>query len=135
MIILLILGFAASLYCLGLAFMLAARALPVYLALCTGFLLHHLGASPLFSCVCALVIGAIVMSGSQKLFHHAKDPATRTISVVAVILPAAFAGYQLALGLARLAVESTVALHALGVIGAVVVSRLAWQRLASQPVS
>ena len=129
MTILLILGGVAGLYMLSLLFRLASLALPVYVGIGTSFALlrdaHGYPASILtgfFAGIATLLIG-------QFLIAYIRSPSVRLGIALLFAVPAAFAGYQAAHGLASLATSSDPALAILGMIAAIATSISAWRNV------
>ncbi len=129
MTILLILGSIAGLYMLSLLFRLASLALPVYVAIGTSFALlrgaHGYPAAILtgfFAGIATLLIG-------RFLIAYIQSPSVRLGIALLFAVPAAFAGYQAAHGLASLATSSDPALAILGTIAAVATSISAWRNV------
>jgi hypothetical protein len=80
-----------------------------------------------------MVAGAVTLVAGQFAFAHSRSTILRTMIAAAFALPAAVAGYHLALGLSAMGMPSDTWRHLFAIIGAVVVGSTAWARLVAQP--
>jgi hypothetical protein len=127
MTILLILGAAAGLYMLWLIFRLASLALPVYVAIGTGFaLLRHEYSYPA-AILAAFGAGVATLLIGQLLIAFIRSPLLRLGIALLFAIPAAFAGCQAAHSLGSLATSSRSVLAVLGLIAAIATSASAWR--------
>lgn len=127
MTIFLILGAAAGLYMLWLLFRLASLALPVYVAIGTGFsLLRHEYGYPA-AILAAFGAGIATLLIGQFLIAFIRSPLLRLGIALLFAIPAAFAGYQAAHSLGSLATSSSSVLAVLGSIAAIGTSVSAWR--------
>ena len=127
MTILLILGAAAGLYMLWLILRLASLALPVYVAIGTGFaLLRHEYSYPA-AILAAFGAGVATLLIGQLLIAFIRSPLLRLGIALLFAIPAAFAGYQAAHSLGSLAISSNSVLAVLGLIAAIATSASAWR--------
>jgi hypothetical protein len=127
MTILLILGAAAGLYMLWLNFRLASLALPVYVAIGTGFaLLRHEYSDPA-AILAAFGAGVATLLIAQLLIAFIRSPLFRLGIALLFAIPAAFAGYQAAHSLGSLTTSSSSVLAVLGLIAAIATSASAWR--------
>jgi hypothetical protein len=127
MTIFLILGAAAGLYMLWLLFRLASLALPVYVAVGTGFaLLRHDYSYPA-AIFTAFGAGIATLLVGQVLIAFIRSPLLRLGIALLFAIPAAFAGYQAAHSLGSLATSNSSVLAVLGLIAAIATSVSAWR--------
>jgi hypothetical protein len=127
MTILLILGAVVGLYMLWLIFRLASLALPVYVAIGTGFaLLRHEYGYPA-AILAAFGAGIATLLIGQILIAFIRSPLLRLGIALLFAIPAAFAGYQAAHSLGSLATNSSSVLAILGSIAAIATAASAWQ--------
>lgn len=127
MTIFLILGAAAGLYMLWLLFRLASLALPVYVAVGTGFaLLRHDYSYPA-AIFTAFGAGIATLLVGQFLIAFIRSPLLRLGIALLFAIPAAFAGYQAAHSLGSLATSNSSVLAVLGLIAAIATSVSAWR--------
>jgi len=127
MTIFLVLGAVAGLYMLWLLFRLASLALPVYVAIGTGFaLLRHEYGYPA-AILAAFGAGIATLLIGQVLIAFIRSPLLRLGIALLFAIPAAFAGYQTAHSFGSLATSSNFALAVLGSIAAITTSLSAWQ--------
>ena len=132
MTFMIILGAVAAAFIVMLLFRLAALALPVYAAIGAGFWMLEHGSGYGLSIAAGLFIGAIIL-GLGRLLCSGLTPLYRLPVALAFAVPAAFAGYQAATGLAGLAVAEGHALDWFGIFGAAVGAFGAWRSLAGWP--
>jgi hypothetical protein len=114
-------------------FSLAVYALPFFAAIAGGLFAYHTGAGPIGGAAIAMAAGAATLVAGQFAFAHSRSTILRTMIAVAFALPAAVAGYHLALGLSAMGMPSDTWRHVFAIIGAVVVGSTAWARLVAQP--
>ncbi len=127
MTILLILEAAAGLYMLWLILRFASLALPVYVAIGTGFaLLRHEYSYPA-AILAAFGAGVATLLIGQLLVAFIRSPLLRLGIALLFAIPAAFAGYQAAHSLGSLATSSSSVLAVLGLIAAIATSASAWR--------
>jgi len=127
MTIFLILGAAAGFYMLWLLFRLASLALPVCIAIGTGFaLLRHEFGYPA-AILAAFGAGIATLLIGQLLVAFVRSPLLRLGIALLFAVPAAFAGYQAAHSLGSLTTNSTSLLAIIGSIAAFATSASAWQ--------
>jgi hypothetical protein len=80
-----------------------------------------------------MVTGAATLLAGKFAFAAIQSTILRTMIAAAFALPAAVAGYHLALGLGALGIPSDTWRHVLAMIGAAVVGSTAWARLVAHP--
>lgn len=129
MTILLVLGLFAGLYAFWLLFRLATFALPLYAGLGIGFWLLHHGHGIAASILTGFGAGIVTMAAGQFVFGFVHAPLPRLAIALAFVLPAGFAGYQAAHGLAGLALGNGIGLTLLSLGGGAFIARSAWRRL------
>jgi hypothetical protein len=126
-----ILGAVAAIFIVMLMFRLAALALPIYAGIGVGFWMLERGSGYGMSIASALLAGAVIL-GVGRFLCSALPPLYRLPVALAFAVPAAFAGYQAATGLAGLAIAEGIFLVWLGILGATVGAVGAWRSLAGQ---
>ncbi len=119
MTFMIILGAVAAIFIVMLMFRLAALALPVYAGVGAAFWMLERGSEYGMSIASGLFTGALIL-GLGRFLCSAFPPLYRMPVALVFAVPAAFAGYQAATGLAGLAVAQGSALSWLGVLGAAV---------------
>ena len=132
MTFMIILGAVAAVFILMLLFRLAALALPVYAGIGAGFWMLERGSGYGVSIAAGLLVGAMIL-GAGRLLCSSLPPLYRLPVALAFAVPAAFAGYQAASGLAGLAVAEGLALTSLGIVGAALGAYGAWRSLEGPP--
>jgi hypothetical protein len=116
-----------------LAFNLAVQALPFFAAVTAGLFAHHTGAGPFGTIMIGLIAGAATLVIGQFIFATIRSPLAKTLMTAAFALPAAVAGYHLALGLSAIGLASDPWRHVFAVLGAIVVGSTAWARFIAHP--
>lgn len=131
MTFMIILGVLAGLYLVVLMFRLASIALPFYAGIGAGFWLldRHYGYGA--SIAAGLMVGILILFFG-RLLCATLPPIFRGIVALAFALPAGFAGYQAAKGLAGLALAEGAFLELLGFVGAITAATAAWQSLGTR---
>jgi hypothetical protein len=128
MTIAIILSVAGLGFLCWLAFNLAVHALPFFVGVAAGLFAHHTGAGPIGTITVGLIAGAATLVVGQYIFAAIRSPLPKALMTAAFALPAAVAGYHLALGLSAIGVTSDPWQHVFAVIGAIVVGSTAWAR-------
>ena len=123
-----ILGAIAGFYILMLLFRLASIALPLYAGIAAAFWMLESGYGYPSSIAAGLLLGGVVLM-TGRVLCAALPPVYRAMVAFAFALPAGFAGYQAATGLARLALAEGPLLNLLGVVGAMTAAVAAWRSL------
>lgn len=118
-----------------LLFTLAVYALPVFVGLSIAVPAYHSGAGYVGAFVIAVVAGAVVFGAGRFALANARTPLPRALIGLLYAGPAAIAGYQATLGLARIATPSEAWCVVFAIAGAVVVGATAWSRLSGLTVS
>jgi len=113
-----------------LLFALAIYALPVFVGLSIAVPAFHSGAGYVGALVVAMVSAAVVFGAGKFAMTNARSPISRWVIGLLYAVPAAIAGYQATLGLARIGTPSEAWCVTFAIVGAVVVGATAWQRLA-----
>jgi hypothetical protein len=112
-----------------LVFTLAVYVVPFFVALNAGFWAYHSGAGVLGTPLVAIAAAGITLAIAQIAFAMTQSLILRTVVAAVFALPAAFAGYHLALAMAHLGVPSPVWQQIFGCLGAVFIGGTAWMRL------
>jgi uncharacterized protein (DUF736 family) len=81
-----------------------------------------------------VIAGAATLVLGQFIFATVRSPLPRAPMTTAFALPAAVAGYHLALGLSAIGMTSDPWRHVFAVIGAIVVGSTAWARFTAHPL-
>ncbi len=126
----LLLNFAGvGLFC-WLIFTLAVYALPFFVAINAGMLALHSGAGVLGALIVAVAARRQVPCDRSNRVR--RDPVSDLACVIAAVfaLPAAFAGYPVALAMSQIGVPSLVWREVFACVGAVFIGGTAWTRLA-----
>lgn len=130
MILLLILGAFACLYLAWLLMAFTLHALPLGIAIGTGFWLQAHGTGVVLATVGAAGAGLAVFSAGPRAFARARSPATGLAVMLLFAIPAGVAGHQMVHGLGRLLPLQGAALSFLSIIGGIVIACMAGRRLA-----
>jgi hypothetical protein len=133
MTIAIILSVAGLGFLCWLAFNLAVHALPFFAGVAAGLLAYHTGAGPIGTIALGLIAGAATLVIGQFIFATIRLPLLRTLMTALFALPAALAGYHLALGLTAIGMASDTWRYVFAVIGAIVVGSTAWARFIAHP--
>lgn len=116
---------------------LAVYALPFFVAINAGILAFHSGAGLRGVPLVAVAAGGITLAIAQSAFAMIRSPILRAVNAAVFALPAAFAGYHVALAMAQIGVPSLAWREVFACLGAVFIGGTAWTRLTifTQPVS
>jgi hypothetical protein len=112
-----------------LLFTLAIYALPFFVGLSLGLAALHSGAGYLGAFVVGMVAGVAALALGKFAFANARYPSIRIAIGLAYTVPAAIAGYQATLGLARIGTPSEAWRVIFAVVGALAVGATAWCRI------
>jgi hypothetical protein len=118
-----------GLFC-WLIFMLAVYALPFFVAINAGMSAFHSGAGIFGALIIAVAAGGMTLAIAQIAFAMSRSMILRAVIAAMFALPAAFAGYHVALAMAQIGVPSPVWREVFGCLGAVFIGGTAWTRLA-----
>jgi hypothetical protein len=113
-----------------LLFTLAVYALPFFAGLAAGLAAYHSGAGVVGAIIVAIFAGGATFALAQVAFARARRPLVRAAIGLLYTAPAAIAGYEATLGLARIAIPSEGWRQSIAVVGALLVAGSAWARLA-----
>jgi hypothetical protein len=133
MTIAIILSVAGLGFLCWLAFNLAVHALPFFAGVTAGLFAYHSGAGPFGTITIGLIAGAATLVIGQLIFATIRSPLLRALLTGDFALPAAVAGYHLALGLGAIGMASDPWRHVFAAIGAIVVGSTAWARFIAHP--
>ena len=125
---LMILGAFAGLYLILLLFRLASIALPLFAGIGAGFWLLDRGFGYLPSIAGGLLLGIFIL-WAGRILCAILPPLYRGLVALAFAIPAGFAGYQAAKGIAGLALTDGAVLELLAIAGALTAAVAAWQSL------
>ncbi len=129
-----ILGILLSIVGLGvvcwLIFSLAVYALPVAIGLTAGIAAIHSGAGVAGGFILGALAGGLALVLGQIAFASVRAPLGRTAIGLLYAVPAAIAGYHMALGLAQLGLSTVLWQDMFAIFGALTIGSSAWARLA-----
>jgi hypothetical protein len=114
-----------------LLFTLAVYALPFFAGLMAGLAAYHSGAGVVGAIIIAVFAGTATFAIARVAFARARRPLVRAAIGLLYAAPAAIAGYEATLGLARITIPSEGWRQSIAVVGALLVACSAWARLAS----
>jgi hypothetical protein len=114
-----------------LLFTLAVYALPFFAGLTAGLAAYHSGAGVVGAIIVAVFAGIATFAVAQIAFARARRPLVRGAIGLLYTAPAAIAGYEATLGLARITIPSEGWGQTIAIVGALLVAGSAWARLAS----
>lgn len=117
-----------GLFC-WLIFKLTVHALPAFVGISAGLMAHETGAGPVGAVLIACVVGGAVFGLGQTLFARLCSPVARTALCAVFVLPAAYAAYHAAHGIAASGTTSESWSMVLALASAAIVGFVAWQRL------
>lgn len=112
-----------------LIFTLAVYVLPFFVAINAGFWAYHSGAGLLGTPIIAVAAGGITLALAQIAFAVTQSVILRAAIAALFTLPAALAGYHVALAMAQFGVPSPTWQHVFACLGAVFIGGTAWTRL------
>lgn len=135
MTFLIILGAAAGVYLLWLMFRIAALALPAYAGIAVALLLHDAGYGYAAVIAAGLAVGGATWLVGQSLFAAARSPLARLGIGALFAVPAGFAGYQLARGVAQMAGAEGAILTGISLAATIATSSAAWAVLTASTSS
>lgn len=133
MTFMIILGAIAGFYLIALLFRLASIALPVYAGIGAGFWLLDRGYGYGTSIAAGFAAGVFILF-IGRILCATLPPLFRGIVAIAFAVPAGFAGYRAARGLAGLASTDEFILALCGIIGALAAAAAAWRSLMAAPL-
>ena len=110
-------------------FSLTIHALPFCLAMIAGLTAYRNGMGPFGAIVAGLIAGSFTLVVGQYAFSIARSPVLRVVIGLLFALPAARAGYDATLGLARIGVPSGWWREVFGILGAIIIGCTAWARV------
>ena len=117
-----------GLFC-WLIFTLAVYALPFFVAINAGIWAYHGGAGLLGAPLVAVAAGGTTLAIAQITFPATQSLLMRAVIAAVFALPAAFAGYHVALAMAQVGVPSLAWREVFACLGAVFIGGTAWTRL------
>ena len=127
----LVLSVAGVGFCCWLLFTLAIYALPFFAGLTTAFAAYHSGRGIVGAIIIAVLVSAAVLAIGRIAFTHVGSSLARAAIGLLYAAPAAVAGYEATLGLARVGVASDVWRQVFAICGGLAVGATAWMRLAA----
>lgn len=131
MTLMIILGAVAAVNIALLMFRLAAVALPLYAGIGTTLYLMDRDLGYFVPILAGLVMGAFILLGGRALCSIL-PPLYRFAVVLVFAIPAGFAGYQAARGLAGLGLAESAMLEAIGMAGAFAAAAAAMRGLGAR---
>lgn len=105
-----------------LLFTLAVYALPFFAGLTAGLAAYHSGAGVVGAMIVAVFAGGATFAVAQVAFARARRPLVRAAIGLLYTAPAAIAGYEVTLGLARIAIPSEGWRQSIALVGAILVA-------------
>ena len=121
-----------GLFC-GFLFTVSTYALPLATGLASGFILFHAGAPALAAVVVGSVAALAMLALGWFAMAVASSGRLKALVALAFAVPAALAGYHLAVGLGGLSLPHGVWREALGGVGALGSGVTAWVRMTRFP--
>lgn len=112
-----------------LIFTLAVYALPFFVAINAGIWAFHSGAGMLGTLLLAVAAGGMSLAVARIVFAMTRSLILRAVVAALFALPAAFAGYHVALALAQIGLPSFAWQQVVGCLGAIFFGGTAWTRL------
>ena len=112
-----------------LIFTLAVYALPFFVAINAGLWAYHSGAGLLGAPLVAVAAGGATRAIAQIAFAITRSLMLRAVIAAVFALPAAFAGYHVALAMAQMGVPSLIWQEGFACLGALFIGGAAWTRL------
>ncbi|WP_342251553.1 hypothetical protein [Sphingomonas sp. OTU376] len=135
MTLFLVLAIFAGFYALWLVFRLAVHALPFYAGLGAMFWLLGHDHGYIVSVLGGLGAGILLLVVAELAFALIKSPVLRACIALAFALPAAFAGYHAAHGIAGLAIDPGLTLDLVSWTGGLATLVAAWRRVTQSGAS
>ncbi len=130
-----VLGVVFSLLGIGmlvaLMFHMAILALPLFVAVVAGRFAYETGAGALGAIAVGMVAGAAALGVGQTILLMTRSPVVRLAIALTFMVPAAFAGYHLVLGLAHIGGARGAWQQVSAAVGAVGIGVAAMMRLAT----
>jgi hypothetical protein len=112
-----------------LMFTLAVYIVPFFVAVNAGFWAYNSGAGVLCTPLVAIAAAGMTLAIAQITFAMTQSLILRAVMAAVFALPASFAGYHLALAMARFGVPSPVWQQVFACVGALFIGGTAWTRL------
>lgn len=113
-------------------FTLAVHALPFFVGLTAGIYSSRIGMGPFGAIVIGFVAGGFALAVGRYAFSIARGPAVRLLIGLLFAVPAACAGYHVALALAHIGIPSEWWREPFAMLGAVAIGSTAWARVSMQ---
>jgi hypothetical protein len=125
-----VLAFVGLAYLCWLLFALAVYALPLFTAVAVGLAAYCSGSGPIGAMILAAAAGSVTLLVGRLAFARFRSPLIRASIAFVFVLPAAVAGFHAALGLAHVMVPAEGWHRLIAVAGGILVSAIAWTRVA-----
>jgi hypothetical protein len=125
-----ILGFVGLAYLCWLLFALAVYALPFFAGVTAGLATYHSGSGPIAAIIVGAIAASVTLIAAQIAFTTLRSPLIRAAIALVFAVPAAFAGYHAALGLAHIGIPAEGWCQTMAVAGAIIVAATVWARMA-----
>jgi hypothetical protein len=110
-------------------FALAIHALPFFVGMTAGIYTYQTGAGPLGAIVIGFVAGGFALVLGQYAFSVARSPIVRLLIRLLFAVPAARAGYDVALALAHFGIPQEWWRESFAMFGAIAIGCTAWARV------
>jgi hypothetical protein len=135
-ITMLIIGVLLNIVGLGILcwalFALATHALPFFIGITVGVYSFQAGAGPFGAIVVGFVTAGFIFVVGRYAFSLARAPIVRLVIGLLFAVPAARAGYSVALDLAHLGMSSEWWRESFALLGAIAVGGIAWASVSTQ---
>jgi hypothetical protein len=116
-------------------FALAIHALPLFVGMTAAIYTFQTGAGPLGAIVIGFVAGGFALVLGQYVFSVARSPIVRLLIRLLFVVPAARAGYDVALALAHFGIPQEWWRESFAMLGAIAVGCTAWARVSMPALS
>jgi hypothetical protein len=113
-------------------FALAIHALPFFVGLTTGIYSFQAGMGPFGAIVIGFIVAGFALVLGRYTFSIARGPVVRLLIGLLFAIPAARAGYDVALALAHIGIPSGWWRESFAMLGAIAVGSTAWARMSMQ---
>ena len=110
-------------------FALAIHALPFFVGMAAAIYTYQTGVGPLGAIIVAFVAGGFTLALGQYAISVARSPIVRLVIGLLFAVPAARAGYDVTLALARVGIFSEWWRQSFATLGAVALGSTAWARV------
>ena len=120
-----------GIFCWAL-FALATHAFPFFVGMSVGIYSFQAGAGPFGAIVVGFVTAGFTLVIGRHVFSVARSPIVRLVIGLLFAVPAAHAGYRVAIALAHLGIPSEWWRESLALLGAIAVGGITWANVSMQ---